>query len=461
MPFAENHSFVGREGVIRSLINILFIKRKDRVALVGMGGVGKTQVALRIAYMMDNEDPRCSVIWLPAFSMAGFEQACTDLVKMLNLQSNQEDDARELIQQHLNSGAVGRWLLILDNSDSEDVLQGSKGVRGIYSYLPRSRNGQILVTTRLRKIAVDFAKQNVISIAEMERKDAKSLLQTSLISEHSIWEEHAVDELLHLLTYLPLAIVQAAAYMNVFEVAVEEYLMLCRHSQQDMMELMRNRYQDDTLYDESQGAVATTWLLSFNQLQKHNTAATRLLFFIMWIEPQAIPQSMLPDVGSEQEKVKAIGTLKSYGFLRGRSERGIFDMHSLVHMVMQSWAADQGIKTKTKADMLRHLAGVFQSDAWEDRDVWRTHLPHVLHVFGAYQKIDPIIVSRLGYWAGRCLIKDGRINEAVTLLEQVVQIRETSLAHDHPARLVSQHELARAYGANGQIQKTVTMCCKL
>lgn len=453
MPFAENHGFVGREDVVKSIIDKLFDQRKDRVALVGMGGVGKTQVALRIAYMMENKKLECSVLWLPAFSMAGFEQACTDLVKGLNLPSTKNDDARELIQQHLSSESVGRWLLILDNVDSEDILRGSQSGQGIYAYLPRSRNGQILITTRWRKIAVDFAKQNVIEIAEMEHTDARNLLQTSLNSEHSLWDDHVVNELLHLLTYLPLAIAQAAAYMDIFKVPIEEYLRLCRHSQQDMMELMRNQYQDDTLYRESQGAVATTWLISVSQLQKYNTAAAKLLFFIMWIEPQAIPQSILPNVGSEQEKVKAIGTLGSFGFLRARPERGMFDMHSLVHMAMRFWAQDQGIDTRTKADMLGHLAEIFVSDEWDDRDLWRAHLPHVLHVFEAYRQIDPMSASKIGYWAGRCLLRDSRNKEALTVLEQVVEIDETALAQDHPRREASQLALGSAYRANGQTKE--------
>lgn len=444
---------MGRDGVVKSLIDTLSDKRKDRVALVGMGGVGKTQVALRIAYIVENKEPACSVLWLPAFSMAGFEHACTDLVKELNLPSTKHDDARELIQQHLSSERAGRWLLILDNADSEEVLQGSEGVNGIYAYLPRSRGGHILVTTRWRKIAVGLAKQNVIEITEMEHTDAKNLLYSSLNSDHSMWDDHVVNELLRLLTYLPLAIAQAVAYMDIFKVPIEEYLRLCRHSQQDMMELMRNQYQDDTLYHESQGAVATTWLISVSQLQKYNTAAAKLLFFIMWIEPQAIPQSMLPDVGSEQEKIKAIGTLSSFGFLRARPERGTYDMHSLVHMVMRFWAQDQGIDIEMKGDVLRHLTKIFVSDDWDERDTWRAYLPHVLHVFGAYRQIDPISASSLGVWAGNCLLRDGRNKEALTVAKQVAEIHETMLAQDDLPRLASQLVLAAAYRVNGQTKE--------
>ncbi|OAQ59479.1 hypothetical protein VFPPC_10536 [Pochonia chlamydosporia 170] len=126
VPFAENDSFVGRDNVIKSLMDMLFAKRKGRVAL--------------------EKEPARSVLWLPAFSMAAFELACMDLVEKLNLPRNKDNnDGRELIQQHLSLESIGRWLLILDNADSEEVMHGCEGVPGIFAYLPRSQHGQVLV----------------------------------------------------------------------------------------------------------------------------------------------------------------------------------------------------------------------------------------------------------------------------------------------------------------------------
>src|SRR6266480_3266558 len=52
---------------------------------------------------------------------------------------------------------------------------------------------------------------------------------------------------------------------------------------------------------------------------------------------------------------------------------------------------------------------------------------------------------------------NGQVKEAVSLLEQVVKIREQTLAEDHPDRLASQHALAIAYGANGQVKEAVSL----
>lgn len=51
----------------------------------------------------------------------------------------------------------------------------------------------------------------------------------------------------------------------------------------------------------------------------------------------------------------------------------------------------------------------------------------------------------------------GKVKEAVSLLEQVVKIREQTLAEDHPSRLASQHALAGAYKANGQVKEAVSL----
>lgn len=404
-------------------------------------------MTLEFAYMIREREPERNIFWLPALSMTAFKQGCADLVQKLGIQSIKNGDPREQLQQYLNSEEARRWLLILDNVDSEEDLLGQDGTPGIKTYLPQSQSGhgQLLLTTRWKKIAVEFAKTNVIPIAEMGEDDAKNLLQSSLITEFSCSSDETIKALLQLLAYLPLAIAQAAAYINIFEVSLEEYLQLCRHSQEDMMELLQSQYEDDTLYDESQGAVATTWLISFNQIQKQSPAASKLLLFVMCIEPQAIPKSILPDVGTEQERLKAIGTLKGYGFLKARSEQGMFDMHNLVHMVTQFWAKDRGMHAQNVADALTHLSSAFKPCVWETRSIWRPQLPHALHAFRTHEARHLTEWSTLGGQVGWCLLEEGRATEALHIFQLVLKALETTLAEDDPERLTIGRGLANAY----------------
>ncbi|KAK3933489.1 hypothetical protein QBC46DRAFT_219842, partial [Diplogelasinospora grovesii] len=80
VPFPRNKRFIGRNETLVTLRDMLF-----RVALVGLGGVGKTQVALELAFWTKENKADCSVFWFPALSEAAFEQAYTDIVRKLKI----------------------------------------------------------------------------------------------------------------------------------------------------------------------------------------------------------------------------------------------------------------------------------------------------------------------------------------------------------------------------------------
>lgn len=74
-----------------------------------------------------------------------------------------------------------------------------------------------------------------------------------------------INTLLYKLAYLPLVITQASAYMNINnKVSIKEYLRLLQSTHQDMVELLSLGFRDGTHYDTAQGAVITTWIMSFN-----------------------------------------------------------------------------------------------------------------------------------------------------------------------------------------------------
>jgi len=106
-----------------------------------------------------------------------------------------------------------------------------------------------------------------------------------------------------------------------------------------------------------------------------------------------------------------------------------------------------------------HLEAIFQSDDWDDREVWGKYVSHVLKVIrvgdkgGSWEGEE----CRLGFWGGRCLQVEGRVPEAVEVLEHVVKVHETTLAENHPDRLASQHALAIAYRANGQVKEAIEL----
>ncbi|KAI3571423.1 hypothetical protein IWW34DRAFT_709803 [Fusarium oxysporum f. sp. albedinis] len=446
-----------RDDVLMKLKSLLFQRNSRKVALVGLGGIGKTQIALQLAYWMKEKKQDYSVFWVPALSRASFEQACVQIIDACDIPTADNSDAVESVRQYLSSKRAGKWLLVVDNADDAQTVMGSVGAESaIYRSLPQSDEGRTLFTTRYRKVAVSVAGRNIVEVPAMSPDEATSYLKEALIQEISS-DEQVMNCLLTLLTHLPLAITQAAAYLNENQISLREYVQLFEKTDRDKIELLSAEFQDDTRYKQSQDPVATTWFISFNQIRNANELASRILMFLSCIEPKAVPQSMLPEGESQQQLTRAIGTLCGYRFLDRRGSGEVFDMHSLVHLAIRSWVAENNSQKEQSQAAIARLREVFPTDEWENREIWRRYMPHAIKLLRCTEDDWSGELCELGYWAGRCLRVDGRVTEGVKLLEHVVAVKETTLAENHPDRLASQHTLAMAYEANGQIKEAVEL----
>ncbi|EXA30643.1 hypothetical protein FOVG_17977 [Fusarium oxysporum f. sp. pisi HDV247] len=465
VPFSKNDLFVGRGDVLTRLRGLLFEQGRQKVALVGLGGLGKTQIALELAFWVKENKPDYSVFWMPALSMAGFEQECVKLVKALGIRCPEGEDAKDAVRQHFSSKDAGSWFLVVDNADDVEIFHKSThSGGGILDFLPSSDNGRTLFTTRSRKVASVVAKTTVETLLPMHPEEATDLLEKSLIDKEELKDVENVSQLLDALTSLPLAIAQAAAYMNVYETTTVQYIRVFNDADaQNIIELLEEGYDDEVHYDSSQGAVATTWVVSFDRIRRTAPAAADLLSFMACIEPKKIPRSILPKLKTEQQMTQAIGTLTGHGFLSRRESEATFDMHSLVHLATRIWNRNEGRERQVQQTTLTRVAEVFPTDDWENRDIWRQYLPHALRLLGTAGCMENEGGRELGLLVGQCLLVDGRTTEAVSTLEHVVKTRERILAEGHPDRLASEHVLAGAYLvgvaylADGQTKKAVEM----
>ncbi|GKT97978.1 transcription factor [Fusarium langsethiae] len=354
IPLPRNTRFTGRAAILDALEEKFFgPDLSQKVALVGLGGIGKTQIALRFAYQMKEKRPDYSIFWVPVLNNETIERAYADIAKKLRLQKSSEDkDMKDLVCQYLSSDEAGKWLLIVDNVDDQELVIRSDEKPGIEGYLPQNENGIILFTTRSGHVAGDLAQYDVIEIEQMDVEEAKILLEKSLIQKQLLQDEVVVIELLTHLTFLPLAIKQAASYLNQTKAPIRTYLDLLRNAEDNRMAILEREFGDNTRYRGSQNAVGTTWIASFRHIQKSSQLAIDLLSFMSCIEPKAIPQSILPDAKPD-ELQWAIGTLCSYSFLVRRKDSDVFDMHSLVHTVTRGWLRKKDLERRVSNGVIR------------------------------------------------------------------------------------------------------------
>ena len=224
-----------------------------------------------------------------------------------------------------------------------------------------------------------------------------------------------------------------------------------------MIRVMSREFRDSTRYRGSQNAVATTWLVSFDQILKHDAIAANLLSFMSCIEPKSIPRSILPAVQADERIVSAIGTLSGYAFVVRRGAQDMYNLHRLVHLATRVWVWMKVLTVEVVVNAIQHIARVFPSDEYENQELWRKYLPHALKVLGSTEREESVERYDLCTKAGRCLQEDGRVREAVRWLEEAVRRTDDTSSEEQPSRLASQHALAIAYETDERVGKAVQL----
>ncbi|KAJ3335934.1 hypothetical protein HDU93_004046 [Gonapodya sp. JEL0774] len=444
IPFLPNKQFVGRNAELEKLTRKLFDNQEcQKVALIGLGGAGKTQIALEFAYRVKAARPEYSIFWLPAVSMETFEQACREVASELGISpaADDKEDVREVVRRFLSKKEVGPWLLIVDNADDVELVVGDGGIN---EHLPQSEDGLIVYTTRTREAAQALAPGNFINVKEMSEAEALDFLGKALADEREelLDDRSIVIELLDELTYLPLAILQAAAFLNLnVQLSIKGYMDLLKSTERVATKLLSEEFAIEQRYKGSKNAVVSTWLVSFKQITERSPAAIDLLAFMSCIESKAIPRSILPTIGDEIDTEKAIGVLTGYAFISTRKDREMYDLHRLVHLAAGNWLRTQGLIAEKTREAIHHIASVFHTDDWDHRDVWRAYLPHAVKVLGSSEGKELAERYHICYWIGRCLLVDFRGTDAEVWLEKSATGRRDILflPEDHIDRLESQN----------------------
>jgi nucleoside phosphorylase len=466
IPFPKNEGFVGRGGQLSQLEELLFSPgRQHKVAITGLGGVGKTQIALEFACRTQQSRPHCSIYWIPATNFETLQRTYFHIAQQLQLPGLEEEgaDAKKLVKDYLCDSSAGEWLLIFDNADDIDMWfgkpEGTTEPCRLSDYVPWSRTGSVLFTTRFKKVASKLAMQNVITVLEMDEAGALELLSERLVDKTLLQDRDQAALLLEQLVYLPLAIVQAASYINENCLSsLADYLSLLAATEEEVINLLSEEFEDDWRRHNTMNPVAATWLISFERVQRTNRLATDILSFMACIEPTEIPESLLPLPQGESRKalVESIGVLEGYAFVTRRPTKS-FDLHRLVHLATRNWLRKTGSLSNWTLTTLTRLEEIFPNEDHTNRDKWKTYLPHALGLLGRDEVQGIKKRYELLYKVSICLLADGRSMEAVQYLEEHSKWNKRKYEEEHPSRLASQHALASAYQVNGRIKQAVEL----
>ena len=461
IPYPRNPFFTGRDQELARLHAQLQQRNTAAVgqtqSISGLGGIGKTQIAVEYAYRYCDEYDY--VLWARAESIETLNSSYIELARLLDLP---EKDAQKL---EITIQAVKRWLqrqrgwlLILDNADSPGLLP---------AFLPSTVGGHLLITTRAADLSAQIAGLDHPLLVEIfsDEQGALFLLHRSdlLIRDATLdqAETHARQlamEISHELGGLPLALDQAGAYLKATSSSLVLYQQIYRHHRAQLLKERRGADHPEP--------VATTWDISFSNIEQQNPTAANLLRLCAFLAPDAIPEEIITE-GAEELGVTiepvadpllfngAIESLRAYSLITRDPQEHTLAVHRLVQAVLRD-----SMPVKTQQQWMLRAVHAVATAYPESPDVanWSTFerlLPHA-RTCVTWIEQTPIVTPEASFLLNATayyLDDRAQYEEAEPLLKRALAIREQGFGLEHLATAQSLNNLAMLYKSQGRYRE--------
>ncbi|MEK6304632.1 MAG: FxSxx-COOH system tetratricopeptide repeat protein [Acidobacteriota bacterium] len=415
IPNTPNPNFTGHQNTLTALREEL--QSKKVLALTGLGGVGKTQLAVEYA---QRYGAGYSVVWwMRAEEPATLNADYAALAKELGLP--QKDDA----DQRTVARAVRQWLL--KNTNWLLVFDNAPELASVSTYILPAGRGHMIITSRdvnWRGVA------SVLPVEVLERTESVSFL----LKRTAETDGESAKKLAEELGDLPLALEQAGAYIEETGSSLTDYLELFRTHRQKLLE----HAPTAMAYPQT---VAKTWGVSFQQVKDISPAAADLMNLCAFMAPDNIPLEIIAKGAAHLPvpltKVvadplllgEAVAALRHYSLVKVGSSNNSLAVHRLVQAVVRDQLSE-GDKDRWCEVAVRILNDAFPSD-YQDvgaRILCNSLVPHALTVqeHARFLQVAHLPTAQLLNKAGLYLNARGVLQAARATFEHALAFAEAT-----------------------------------
>jgi tetratricopeptide (TPR) repeat protein len=402
--------FVGREDELTELANLLSSGNEAIGRVIhGLGGVGKSELALRYVYA--NRSSYRLVWWIDAASAQQITIGLAGLTTRLHSPAQlayAQEWAVGWLQSH------GGWLLILDNvEDPEDIV-------GLLGQL--NSQGHILVTTRRDFGSALWGKWGLVPLRLTVLSEAASVDLLIQLSGRPVQHADAA-ELAEGLGHLPLALEQAGSYINQRHITIDDY-------RKRLAEEPARIYATGPEGSRSDRVVARIWAVTMNTVFKRSHLAYHIVFTMAYLASQPLPADVLTQLGDAHDVEDALTALASYSLIEHSGTH--VRVHPLVQSVSREWLEENCRTTNAKdgpCRCTRHrlaainmLLATLPPDPRNDVSGWprwNELLPHVI-TLAANIRHRIFDFGKLYGLAGQYLQSQGQFTQAVEMFEMAL-----------------------------------------
>ncbi|KAJ7054862.1 hypothetical protein C8F01DRAFT_1063386 [Mycena amicta] len=449
--------FQGRKDILQQLDHLFQQteqKEQKSVLLYGLGGAGKTQIALK--FIANSGSRFTDQFKINASSAETIEAGYRQLAIAKKLGDTVEAARTWLKAQQQD------WLILFDNADKRDLNLGP--------YLPKYHHGNILITSRNPDLWVHTGSpEKAIQISDLAVDDASVLLlnRAGVELETGDNQKHAamIAKELHC---FPLAIVQAGAFIGKsprLKQDISRYVQLYQKNKAKLLSEKPAQSTED--YNET---VYTTWKMSFDQLSQVEPLAAQFLQLCSFIHFEGISEDIFERASTYKiedgpwipllrfSSLVSNTTWNSLVFERITSElcsyslitwqKSAYSIHPLVHQWSTTTIRDPSILRKLMVGLLG-MAAVCSTELVQKIQL----LLHIVRLSEGMNMIGTGFEAQLGsvFYAG------GMYRRAETLLSHVVTKSDSFFGAEHPDTLRAMVNLAAIYSSLGRYTDAQTL----
>src|SRR5258708_14125992 len=443
IPYQRNPLFTGRDEILERLHRRLTGIRKAAVlAITGLGGIGKTQVALEYGYRYRTSYK--GIFWVKADTSEVLTAEFTNIANVLRFPGSGGSD-------QLNIDDVKRWLretppclIIIDSLDHPEDLSAAAKL------LSRLGETRIIITTRLQGVG---ALAQTLELEKMEVGESALFLLGRINVLATDAPPSDVPETLYTeakaiaiaMDGLPLALDQAGSYIEETGCGLAHYLTLFNRQQ---ARLLRERGK---FIIDHPASVATTWSLAFTEIQQANAAAADLLYLCAFLHPDSIPKNLFLEGASVLgptlrtvavdpiELDQCIGELRKYSLVQRNPETESLTIHRLLQSVVKD-TLDSKTQRLWAERAVRAMDSAFpriETTTWmEGREKGRKYFAHA-----------QVCIELIKQWvmtfseATRLLSKFGKYAEEVSAFDIAEQSYLSALKQDEQRERIEVNQI--------------------